>query len=563
MRKIVASALIVGLLLGLAAPLPAQEAKPLVTATFAGYDKLMSTVQYIGNLANIPDLVKGLEEQIKNATGGEKGIPGLDGSKPWCLVVQTKGEEFPVYLFVPVTDFKKLMEVLPKLGLEAKQDGDVYEIGEGPQPMFATGKGNWAVVAQSAAALKDAPADPMALVGDMYKRYDLAANLAMQNIPQETRKMIVDQLEMGMALGLERMPNETDEMYALRSNMAKQSLKEIARGFEEVESVQLGLAVDQQSKSAYLDLDVKAVPGTETAKQVAKMAEAKTDFAGFELPGAAITMSISSLLSEQDAAELKRILEAVRAQTMQELESQALGPDELALAKKLLTEVFDVIATNVDAKKVDVGMSLVLEPNAITLVAGAAVADATKLEGVVKKLVEMAGKDEPEVAKHVKLDAETYNGVRMHTASIPVDEEEPKKFFGDNVDVVLGVSDNALYLGLGRDAMEMLKAAIDRSKSQRAKKTAPLKLAVALGPIFKLAAESAQDADKQAVIMMAMMLDQAKGKDRISVTSTAIPGGQRIRIEMDEGVLKAIPMLIMLGAARQALPMGLPPEMEM
>jgi len=561
-RKTVASLLIVGLLLGLSTPLLAQQAKPLVTATFAGYDKLISNVEYIGKLAQQPDLAKGLEETIAKMTGSDgKGIPGLDGAKPWCVVVQTKGEEFPVYAFVPVTDFKKLIEMLPKLDIEAKQDGDVYQLEGGPQPIFVTGKGNWAVLAASAEALKDAPADPLALVGDMYKRYDLAVHVAMQNVPQQVRKMIVDQLEMGIALGTERMPGETDEMHAIRQNMARQSLKQITSLFEEVESLQLGLAIDQQSKSAYLDLDVKAVPGTQTAKDMELLKDARTDFAGFELPGAAVTLNVSSKLADSDVAELKKILDAARAQVMKELEGQALGAEELKIAKQLLGDVFDVVAKTVEAKKADAGMSLMLDPKAITLVAGMAVADAPKLEGVVKKLVEMAGKEEPEVAKHIKLDAETYNGVRMHVASIPLDEEEPKKFFGENVDVVLGVTDGALYLGMGRDAMKTLKSAIDKSKSQAGKQTAPLKLAVALGPIFKLAAEQAPGPDKQMAIMMAMMLDQAKGKDRISITASVIPDGQRLRIELDEGVLKAIPMMIMLGAAREAPPMGIMPEM--
>jgi len=561
-RKTVASLLIVGLLLGLSTPLLAQQAKPLVTATFAGYDKLMSNVDYIGKLAQQPDLAKGLEEAIANMTGGGgKGIPGLDGARPWCLVVQTKGEQFPVYAFVPVTDFKKLMETLPKLNIEAKQDGDVYHIEAGTQTMFVAGKGNWAVLATSAEALKDAPADPLALVGDMYKRYDLAVHMAMQNLPQQVRKMIVDQLQMGIALGTERMPGETDEMHAIRQNMARQSLKQIASLFEEVESLQLGLAIDQQSKSAYLDLDIKAVPGTETAKDMELLKDAKTDFAGFELPGAAVTLNVSSRVSDSEVAEGKKILDAARAQMTKELEGQPLDAEQLKIAKQLLGDVFDVLTKTVEAKKADVGMSLMLDPNAITVVAGMAVADAPKLEGVVKKLVETVGKEEAEVAKHIKLDAETYNGVRMHVASIPLDEEEPKKFFGDNVDVVLGVTDGAVYFGMGRDAMKTLKSAIDKSRSQAGKPTAPFKLAVALGPIFKLAAETAPDSEKQMAIMMAMMLDQAKGKDRVFVTASAIPDGQRLRIELDEGVLKAIPMMIMLGAAREAPPLGVVPEM--
>ena len=48
--------------------------------------------------------------------------------------------------------------------------------------------------------------------------------------------------------------------------------------------------------------------------------------------------------------------------------------------------------------------------------AGCRVAEGESPDQVVKKLVAEIGKDEPEFAKSVKLDAETVDGVDFHTA---------------------------------------------------------------------------------------------------------------------------------------------------
>ena len=98
--------------------------KPLVTVSFAGYDKLKADIGVIGRLGGNPNLGEGLEYDAEVMTQG-KGLAGLDTKRPWGVVQFSGGGPIdfvhpsipivdqigPMYGFIPVTDLKQLIEV--------------------------------------------------------------------------------------------------------------------------------------------------------------------------------------------------------------------------------------------------------------------------------------------------------------------------------------------------------------------------------------------------------------------------------------------------------------------
>ena len=64
--------------------------KPVAVLSIAGYDRLMSDIDFIGGLADNPDLGKNLEGMIKLFTQGQ-GLAGLDRKRPLGLTVTTDG----------------------------------------------------------------------------------------------------------------------------------------------------------------------------------------------------------------------------------------------------------------------------------------------------------------------------------------------------------------------------------------------------------------------------------------------------------------------------------------
>ena len=99
MRKTLLSALAVTILLGMSSigPAQAQESglKPILTVTLSGVDAIKKDLGVLFEASGTAEMAQPLE-QIP--------LPGLDTSKPWGVVVQTDGQKFPVFVFVPVTD---------------------------------------------------------------------------------------------------------------------------------------------------------------------------------------------------------------------------------------------------------------------------------------------------------------------------------------------------------------------------------------------------------------------------------------------------------------------------
>jgi len=544
-RKLLLSTLALAVMLGAAnLCLAKSEMKPLVTVSFSGYDKLMTNVGVVGQLGGNPDLGKGLEMMLQMVTQG-KGLAGLDTKRPWGAVLLTDDQgQFAFYGFVPVTDLKqlvKLSEVNPQLADAIKLTDGVYEIQAGVSPIFIEQKGTWALISNKREDLANAPANPLALLGDLPKNYDLAVRASVKNAPKEYRDQMIAQLEAGAEAGMPQMPGESDDDYALRATAARQAVQQVTTLVNELEDVMLGWNVDPSTSTTHLDLALTAQTGTKLADQFAKIKPGKTDFAGFMMPDAAVTANSVGTLSDADVARAKNTLATLRKSILSGLKKQHLSEDEIETASQLIGDVMDVLEKTIETKKSDGGMAILLDPDAVTLVGGGAIAEGDKLEKALKQLVDEIKKTEPEAAESIKFNAGTHQGVRLHTLSVPTPQVEMAPFVGDTLEVVIGIADNKVVMAAGRNAMKTLKKALDDSKAAAGKEVPPMRISLAAGSIAQFVAAVADDEQiVDTASMLAGALEAAKGTDHVTITATPIAQGIRVRLEIEQGLLKVL-----------------------
>jgi hypothetical protein len=181
-KKFASLTLMVALMLGIFGTtlprLAAEELKPVVTVSFAGYDEVLANIETIGKLGGNPQLAKGLEGMLNMVTQG-KGLNGLDKKAPWGIIVQTDGQEkFTGFGFVPVTDLKQLMEVAKSspAGDSIKESDGVYEVANpnSGETMYIAQRGKIAAIVKDKAELESIPADPTKLLGDLPQKYLVA-----------------------------------------------------------------------------------------------------------------------------------------------------------------------------------------------------------------------------------------------------------------------------------------------------------------------------------------------------------------------------------------------------
>ncbi len=551
MKKFACFSLVIALMLCVSsAILPrlaaAEDIKPVVTVSFAGYEEVRANLEAIGKLGGNPKWAEGLEGMLAMMTQGQ-GLATLDKKAPWGAFVQLSEDGEPKVLgFVPVADLKKFMEIVknsPVGGGISESDGVFEFANPSGEPIYLAQRGKVAAIVKDKADLEGFPADPEKLLGDLPQKYLIAVRASVKNVPETLRDKALGFLTMMSQATTQREEDETDEQFALREKTAKQSMEQMAMFFKETEQILLGLNIDRKTNKISLDLEIVAQEGSKLAEELAKAKPGKTDLAGFDLPNAAVVANSIGVMTDRDVADAKDTLQVLRDKLLRQVGKQELTEEQMKLVKEMLDEALAIAEKNIETKKSDVGMAVCLAPSAVTVVAGAVVVDGQPIEKLVKKFFEAAKEEEPALAEMVKFDAETYKGVRFHTLSIPLpaEAEELKPFVGDTIDVVLGVGDTQAFVSAGRDAAKILKQVIDKSQAEAGKDVPPFRMSISALQIAKFAAAVVPDEDAKTKIQgVAAMLEQTSGKDHVIITGQSVPNGVRMHIELEEGFMQLL-----------------------
>jgi hypothetical protein len=341
---------------------------------------------------------------------------------------------------------------------------------------------------------------------------------------------------------LQRKSAENDEDYANRRQLGEALAGCVVKSVKALDRVSLGWALDRQAGQSYLDLTVTALAGTPLAGHFAAAGEAKTSFAGFRVPGAALIAHATAQNPQSQASALAKLIQAAREREIKKLEKESVSDDEKNLRRELTNKLFDVIRDTVTSGRRDFGLSVLLAPKKVTLVAGAFVADAEKLESIFKTVGGFLQTGVPMFGS-LAMDVEKYEGVNFHTLFIPPPEGDVREkfveMFGESLEVVLGFGKEGIYVAAGRDAMKSLKEAIHKSATP-ARPELPLEVSLALKPVADFVAVVGNDQLKAPARQIAELLGASGGKDHFRVTAKPVPSGVTLRLDAEEGLLKVL-----------------------
>jgi hypothetical protein len=530
--------------------------KPIAIVSIAGYDALKTNLDMIGRLSGNPKLVEGLEATLKQMTQ-DKGLAGLDTKRPWGIACFPRPENVPnlpktiTCGFIPVTDLKQLMDVAksnPKLAPAINLNGDVYEISTpGGPPLSVKQKGDWAVFSIVGGDLASAPADPLELLGNLPKDYDVAIRFLVKNIPEQFRKEGASQLQSAVDRNMLPIPGASEQL--------KQVVPLITQLFNDLDEVTLGLKIESSTKKCHLDLVIAAKSGTKLADRFAAMKGCKTAFAGMRLPDAALIINKTQLLTDDDAAQGQAQLAAAHKKFLEQLERRGLSEDQVNLISHLSQDFVDVLQRTVAGKKIDGGFAVLLEADAATVVGGATVVDGDKLEKTLKQLADDLEKIDPETAKTIKVSARTYDGLHIHYLTVPTPDPRLVPFVGETTKVVLATAPDRVLIAAGRNAAKTLKKVIDDSKADAGTGASSNEVRVSVGKFAKFIGDVTDDkmAKKQTELLIGA-LGKVGDKDHVIITASHADQRMRIRVELEEGMLKALAATGQMVMSRQTMP---------
>ncbi len=524
------------LMLAPTAPTLAQTdgQKPALVVSIASTDTLLGDINYLTKAAGAPEL-----GGFINLMAGQY-IGGLDTTKPSGIYINIVGNAPVGVAFVAVSDFDQVVTKIED------SVGELEDVGGGVRKLslqrdiFIKSQGGWAFISDSTANLKGLPEDPTKMLGGLNEQYNIGIRVGMQSIPQELRQMALSEIKKGFEQAMASQAAGEDEQ-ELQENLGRQSIESLERFMAEADEVTVGWGVDQADGKTYLDFSVTALDGSKLAKQVATSTSAKSDFSGFLLPNAAATLHVTSLVTGQDKTQALEMLKVLRTSAAEEIDKDDDIPNEQVrkLAKEFVESMVDILAATLETGRVNGGAAVLLDSDAVQFVAGGYVADGRAVEAELKKLVKLAKEaDAGAELDNITFNAAKHNDVDLHTFTVPIpeDERDARRVLGDRLNVVVGTGKTAAYVAFGKDCTELLKKVIDDSAAAETSGP-PIALTVSLGNILQFASTFQTE---PIVAAMASALQEADGKDKISITGEAIDRGIRYRVEVGEAVLSLI-----------------------
>ncbi len=518
-----------------------------------GVDRFMEDAEYVGQLAGNPQLGEMMKAMIAAQTGGGDGIPGLDAKRPAGVLVQTDGMDFHVFGMVPVTKLDDLLKLLAQFGIMAEKQGDVYAVQGPQQTLFAVERNGWVVLGMSKESLAAVPADP-AVLQELAGSYDLAVKVNIQSIPPMYRQLGLALIQQGMQQGMQPEPGQTPEEFELQKRMAMQSLAQVQDALNELDTITVGMNLDGSAGTLGLDVQMTVLPDTKMARQLKANSNLTTALAGFVRPDDTLVLQAVFKYTAESVQLMKQQLEDYKKLIAAGLKKDGdLNAKERKLVMEIVDQVFSQLTATMEKQGADIALSGSLTGEKLAIVGGIVLDDPAALERRVKEFFNDAKQQNPELDEIVKLDAETYAGVRFHVLQVPnaaiaQDSPEFAEFLqGKDMQAVLGVGEHAIYVAAGSSAIADLKAALDASADQQPVE-ALSQLRIALKPLLEFAsALSNKDADGAELeeLLSAMSGD----RDVIRAEGRLIANGSLTRIEIGEDVLKLIGAAVQKGMA--------------
>jgi len=503
-----------------------QQKKTVAVMSVSSVDSLLGNVGYIAESAGFPEAMG-----IVTMMGGEY-LEGIDRGKPIGMVLNTDGQEFTPLGFIPVKDLNRIFAAMEDTMGSPRDAGNGIKEIPGFQPVFVKEQDGFAFVGQTVESMAALPKNPVASLGNLPQEYDFAIRGFLQNIPEEYLQMAIDGLQEGIKQGLDQLPEEDRENQA---RMLEGQMKQMETYIKESDELTIGWKTEPANKRTFLDISFSAVAGGTLAKQMNTMANATSDYSGFVVPGAAMSMNFSSDIPQEQIASSMEAIEGMKAAALKEIDrDEDLEEDTRKAAKEMAGAAIDIMIATMKTGKMDGAMSVVLDSNDLRVVGGFHVADGKEVEKILRQLAEMA-KNEKDFPG-INFDAEQAAGVAYHTMTMPVpeDEEEAKKILGDSLEMAVGVGETSTYIGFGKNCVENLKQIV--AAQPKAKKVLPFDMTVSLTPIMEFAG-SVEDNP-----MIGTVTDALKEDDMDHVRIQVIPkqNGFTYRLELEEGIMRAI-----------------------
>ena len=545
------SSLAVALLLvglpGTSATAQEDSYETMFVVVSAGHQRTLDNLNYIGELAQNDELAADLSKLM----AGLMQVQGLDlmalggivPDRPWVFAVRTDQVNLFVLGMLPVSDVEATLNSLaPLVGPFNKGDDGVYKLGEGEMTGFVKVHDGWAYFAQLPDHLASLPA-PAELLGDLPGDYDFALRVNVSRIPEAFRTLAVDWMRgIGVAGGGGLLPATGRDGIANAFVRAVGDHRDhlVERCLTEVETMTLGLRLDQQAGKGLSELHIRPLTGSSLDGHLDQLAGTKTRFGGLidSASKSTVQMNLTGPLDEKSSVELSLMLAAYRATVVDAItDAPEITTDEQRLAFIDLTGgIVDAIDQTVRDGTLDGVLRVAQAGRNFRVIGAIHVTDGAAIAAQLERYAQWAESDEgsptPERTDH--------NGTTIYGLAI---EEAPglqmlSRVFGASR-LYMAARPDSFWVALGPEALEQLRVAMDGPEAE----VPPMRLEMKAAQLVSIGSQLADDQNLRTMLAV-MRLGLGGTADQMIVE--AAPSGRALVVkgELGRDVLRVPAMVL-------------------
>ena len=502
---------------------------PALVVKIDALNELTADVNYLTAMVGRPD-AGGMFSMMAGAM-----LQGVDPTRPIIVAVSLiDGRPMPMAV-LPTSDVRSILRRLEaQVGaVEELEDGTMV-IAVGVNTVYIRQFDGFAVLAQTADVLDKAPKDPSTLIAGMEEGM-LTVRAKVQQVPQEMRQMLIDQIRQGFEQASAQAGNDGEQaMEAARTQL--ESLESV---INETDEFGLRIDIDQQDAVVRFASKFTAVEGSELAGVYGGYQKADTKFGSVVRDDAAAYYHSSATVPPEAVEQLEKQMASSKMQigaAMDQLKDQ-VGEQDAEAIRGLAETVMDQITATMKDGAFDIGMVVLADETQGRMALGTAVADGAEIARAVQEFA--AGLEDKPDRPEFAFNTGTYNGVTLHEVRFQTKpgDDELRKIFGDTPTLHLGTADKYIYAAAGRDSMALMKELVDAPVGPAPN---PDKLGVFKGRLLPMLefARSIESSD-QLVAMIDELL-RAPDPGVITFQGEVIRNGTAGEFTISEGVLKAL-----------------------
>ncbi len=508
-----------------------QDGGPVALVSITNLEKLLGDASYMLRACNVPE-VGGFVSVLAT-----QYTQGLDRARPLGLMVSLDAGN-PVFVgFLPIADRGAFFDALAGIGVEPDDLGDgLFEIAAGGNAIFVKDSNGWLYISQTEEALDKVPANPLTVLGDLPKKYDIAVKVNLQALPADLVDMMTEQIRGGFERSMAEQGDQTAEQAAKTRELGEASMAQLEQSIRDTEQFLIGWAIDEKGQQTYFEGGAQFVAGSKLASQMEDAKNAKTSFSAFKLPEPVVSFRSTSLVAESDKGMIKNSLNTSLQQAKDRIEQEINNDQASQTVLAFVDQIGKLFEQTIDEGMLDGALSVSVSGDSLKVLVGGRVADGKALAKAVQDAVKDLS-SYPQVPEF-EFGYETYGGMTLHRTSIPVqsDDVAVQKVFGKSIKLTIGTADKAFALSMDASGDASLKAAIDAMKKTPSAPATQFEGVIKVADILEFAQGVAPNS------MLDIVLDAVKlvdGKDKVLVMGNVIPRGVIYRLTLEEGVLHA------------------------